>query len=122
MSATASARPTARSALLALSLGHGAADICSSALWALLPFLVVERHYSYTAVGVFALTASLGSALLQPLFGAHGDRREAVWLLPAGLIVAGLGGLLAFTWPLIARPSSAISDAAALPSAAGETA
>jgi len=91
MSATASARPTARSALLALSLGHGAADICSSALWALLPFLVVERHYSYTAVGVFALTASLGSALLQPLFGAHGDRREAVWLLPAGLIVAGLG-------------------------------
>jgi len=31
------------------------------------------------------------------------------------LIVAGLGGLLAFTWPLIARPSSAISDAALTP-------
>ena len=91
MSATASARPRAGSALLTLTLGHGAADICSSALWALLPFLVVERHYSYGAVGIFALTASLGSALLQPLFGAHGDRREAVWLLPAGLIVAGLG-------------------------------
>ena len=91
MNVTASARPRAGSALLTLTLGHGGADICSSALWALLPFLVVERHYSYGAVGVFALTASLGSALLQPLFGAHGDRSEAVWLLPAGLIVAGLG-------------------------------
>lgn len=91
VSAASSARPTARSALLTLSLGHGAADICASALWALLPFLVVERHYSYAAAGVFALTASLGSALLQPLFGAHGDRSEGVWLLPTGLIVAGLG-------------------------------
>ena len=91
MSATANTRSTARPALLALSVGHGAADICSSALWSLLPFLVVERHYSYAAVGVFALVASLGSALLQPLFGAQGDRRDAVWLLPVGLIVGGLG-------------------------------
>jgi FSR family fosmidomycin resistance protein-like MFS transporter len=91
MSASEGARSTARPALFALSLGHGAADICSSALWSLLPFLVVERHYSYAAVGVFALVASLGSALLQPLFGAHGDRSEAVWLLPMGLIVAALG-------------------------------
>jgi MFS transporter, FSR family, fosmidomycin resistance protein len=91
MSVTASARSTTRPALLALSLGHGAADVCSSALWSLLPFLVVERHYSYAAVGVFALVASLGSAFLQPLFGAQGDRREAVWLLPVGLVVAGLG-------------------------------
>ena len=86
MSATANTRSTARPALLALSVGHGAADICSSALWSLLPFLVVERHYSYAAVGVFALVASLGSALLQPLFGAQGDRRDAVWLLPVGLM------------------------------------
>jgi len=98
VSTAASPRPRAGAALLVLSFGHGAADICSSALWALLPFLVVERHYSYGAVGVFALTASLGSALLQPLFGAHGDRSEAVWLLPAGLVVAGLGiGYLGLT-------------------------
>ncbi|MGO8685035.1 MAG: MFS transporter [Thermoleophilia bacterium] len=91
MSVAASARPSARSALFTLSLAHAAVDLCSGALWSLLPFLVVERHYSYAAVGIFALTASLGSAVLQPLFGAHGDRREAVWLLPVGLIVAGLG-------------------------------
>ena len=88
-------RPASRSAsrptLLALSLGHGCADLCSSALWALLPFLVVERHYSYAAVGVFALAASVAGAVLQPLAGAHGDRGESRWLLPIGLVLAGLG-------------------------------
>jgi FSR family fosmidomycin resistance protein-like MFS transporter len=51
----------------------------------------VERHYSYAAAGVFALTASVASAVFQPLVGAHGDRGEAHWLLPAGLLVTGLG-------------------------------
>jgi FSR family fosmidomycin resistance protein-like MFS transporter len=74
-----------------LSLGHGAADLCSGALFALLPFLVVERHYSYAAAGVFALTASVANALFQPLVGAHGDRSEAHWLLPGGLVLAGVG-------------------------------
>ena len=82
---------TARGTLLTLTLGHSAADLSSGALWALLPFLVAERHYSYAAAGVFALTASVASALFQPLVGAHGDRREAWLLLPAGLVVAGLG-------------------------------
>jgi MFS transporter, FSR family, fosmidomycin resistance protein len=85
------ARPASRSTLLSLSLGHGCADVCGGALWALLPFLVVERHYSYVAVGVFALTVSLATALVQPLAGAHGDRGEARWLLAAGLALTGLG-------------------------------
>src|SRR5674536_214253 len=38
-----------------------------------------------------ALTASIVSALFQPLVGAHGDRGEAHWLLPAGLVLSGLG-------------------------------
>ena len=84
-------RRTARGTLLTLTLGHSAADLSSGALWALLPFLVAERHYSYAAVGVFALTASVASALCQPLVGAHGDRREAWLLLPVGLVIAGLG-------------------------------
>ena len=84
-------RPASRPTLLALTLGHGCADLCNSALWALLPFLVVERHYSYAAVGVFALAGSIASAVMQPLAGAHGDRAEGRWLLPAGLVLAGLG-------------------------------
>ena len=51
----------------------------------------MERHYSYAAAGVFALTASVANALFQPLVGAHGDRSEAHWLLPGGLVLAGLG-------------------------------
>jgi FSR family fosmidomycin resistance protein-like MFS transporter len=88
---TAATRPASRRTLLALSLGHGCADLCSGALFALAPFLVVERHYSYAAVGVFALAASLATALVQPLAGAHGDRGEGRWLLPAGLLLAALG-------------------------------
>ncbi len=80
-------RPT----LFALTLGHACADLCGGALWALLPFLVVERDYSYAAVGVFALVANVTHALFQPLIGAQGDRREARWTLPAGLVFAGLG-------------------------------
>ncbi len=84
-------RPASRTTLLALSLGHGCADMCSGALLALPPFLALQRHYSYGAVGVFALVASLATALVQPLAGAHGDRGEARWLLPVGLLLAALG-------------------------------
>jgi FSR family fosmidomycin resistance protein-like MFS transporter len=91
VSTAAGRRSPSRPTLLALALGHGSADLCAGALLALLPFLVVERHYSYVAAGVFALTASVASAVFQPLLGAHGDSREAHWLLPAGLILAGLG-------------------------------
>ncbi len=91
-------RRAARGTLATLTLGHSAADTSAGALWALLPFLVAERHYSYAAVGVFALTASVASAVFQPIVGAHGDRREAWLLLPAGLVVAGIGiGVAGFT-------------------------
>ncbi len=91
MNGAAGQRRASRITLLALSLGHGCADLCAGALFALLPFLVVERHYSYTAAGVFALTASVASALFQPLVGAQGDRSEARWLMLAGLMLTGLG-------------------------------
>ena len=91
MSALPGGRPASRATLFVLALGHGCADLCSGGLFGLLPFLVVERHYSYAAAGVFALTTSLASAVLQPLVGAHGDRSEAHWLLPAGLLATGLG-------------------------------
>lgn len=84
--------------MLALSLGHGSADLCSSALFAVLPFLVVEYGYGYLQAGAYALTASLASAVFQPLAGAHGDRREAHGLLPVGLLAAAAGiAALGFT-------------------------
>ena len=57
---------------------------------ALLPFLVLERHYSRRRRRVCPHRQP-GDGVVQPLVGAQGDRGEARWLLPAGLVVAGLG-------------------------------
>ena len=88
---TAAPHRASRPVLVALSLGHGSADLCSSALFAVLPFLVVAYGYGYVQAGAFALTASLAGAVVQPLIGAHGDRGEAHRLLPAGLLLSGAG-------------------------------
>ena len=97
-SAVDTCTPASRGTLFALSFGHGSVDVCSGALFALLPALAKQHHYSLAAVGVFALTFSVANAVLQPLIGAQGDRREAHWLLPVGLLVAGLGlGGVGFT-------------------------
>jgi FSR family fosmidomycin resistance protein-like MFS transporter len=83
-----------RHGIVALSLGHAAADLFQGSVPALLPFLVRDRGYSYAAAGVLFLMASLGSSLLQPLLGIYSDRVRAGWLMPAGLVLAG-GGLAA---------------------------
>ena len=88
-----------RRTLFSLTTGHLTADLCAGALWALLPFLVVERHYSYAAAGIFALVISVTHAAVQPLVGAQGDRWESVPLLGAGLVVTGVGmGIVGFVY------------------------
>lgn len=77
--------------LSVLILGHGGVDLSAGALFALLPFLVAERHYTLAAVGTFALVANVTNGVCQPLFGAHGDLRDARWMLPLGLLLAGIG-------------------------------
>jgi MFS transporter, FSR family, fosmidomycin resistance protein len=84
-------RAASRATLLVMAVSHACADLCSGALIGLLPFLVAERHYDLAAAGVFALTASVASALFQPLLGTLGDRGEAHWLAPAGLVTAAVG-------------------------------
>ena len=74
-----------------LILGHASVDLAAGALFALLPFLVADRHYTLAAVGTFALVANVTNGACQPLFGVHGDAREARWLLPLGLVLAGAG-------------------------------
>jgi FSR family fosmidomycin resistance protein-like MFS transporter len=84
-----------RRGIAALSAGHFATDFSNGALPALLPFLVVRFDLSYTEVGALMLVAALASSLVQPLFGLWSDRRGAVWLLPAGVALAGAGMALA---------------------------
>ncbi len=82
-----------------LSSGHFATDFSNGALPALLPFLKDRFSLSYTAVGAVILAAQASSSLIQPLFGLWSDRRGAMWLLPAGVAVAGVGIALAADAP-----------------------
>ncbi|MGH3103764.1 MAG: MFS transporter [Gaiellaceae bacterium] len=86
-------------AMAALSAGHLATDFANGALLALLPFLVKKFDLSYTLAGVVVLASAFSSSIVQPLFGLWSDRRGAIWLLPAGLAVGGIGIALAAAAP-----------------------
>jgi MFS transporter, FSR family, fosmidomycin resistance protein len=86
-------------AMAALASGHLATDFANGALPALLPFLADEFDLSYVLVGLAMLAWAFSSSILQPLFGLWSDRRGAIWLLPAGLALGGLGIALAAVAP-----------------------
>jgi MFS transporter, FSR family, fosmidomycin resistance protein len=88
-----------RRAMALLSSGHLATDFANGALPALLPFLRDRFSLSYTAVGGIVLASQASSSLIQPLFGLWSDRRGAMWLLPAGVALAGIGVALAADAP-----------------------
>jgi FSR family fosmidomycin resistance protein-like MFS transporter len=88
-----------RRAMAVLSTGHGAVDFSGGALPALLPFLVDKFDLSYTLAAVVILASALSGSLIQPVFGLWSDRRGAVWLLPAGVLIGGLGIALAAASP-----------------------
>jgi FSR family fosmidomycin resistance protein-like MFS transporter len=77
--------------MAALSSGHLATDLAQGSLPALLPFLTIRFDLTYTMVGALVLAATISSSLIQPFFGLWSDARGALWLLPAGVTVAGLG-------------------------------
>jgi FSR family fosmidomycin resistance protein-like MFS transporter len=83
----------------ALSGGHLATDFASGAVPALIPFFVIEYGLTYTLTAVIMLATTVSSSLVQPLFGLWSDRRGAMWLLPAGVALAGLGVGLAAVAP-----------------------
>jgi FSR family fosmidomycin resistance protein-like MFS transporter len=85
--------------MTALSAGHFATDFANGALPALLPFFVDRFRLSYTLAAALVLASAASSSLIQPLFGAWSDRRGALWLLPTGVAVAGIGIALAAAAP-----------------------
>jgi MFS transporter, FSR family, fosmidomycin resistance protein len=84
-----------RRALAVLGAGHLCVDLCQGAVPALLPFLASQRGYSYAALGALVLFSTIGSSIIQPLFGALSDRIATPWLMPGGLALAGTGIALA---------------------------
>src|SRR5213080_908981 len=88
-----------RRAMALLSTSHLATDFANGALPALIPFLKDRFSLSYTLVGVLILASQASSSLIQPLFGLWSDRRGAMWLLPAGVGLGGVGIALAADAP-----------------------
>jgi FSR family fosmidomycin resistance protein-like MFS transporter len=85
--------------MAALSSGHLATDFANGALPALLPFFVEKYDLSYTLAAAAVLASAVSSSIVQPLFGLWSDRRGAIWLLPAGVALAGIGIALASVAP-----------------------
>lgn len=74
-----------------LSGGHLATDLASGTLPALLPFFKDRFGLSYTLTALLILASTFASSIIQPFFGHWSDQRRMIWLLPAGVGVAGLG-------------------------------
>ncbi len=86
-------------AMAALAAGHLGTDFANGALPALLPFFVDRFSLSYTLAATLMLASAASSSLIQPVFGLWSDRRGAIWLLPGGVAVAGVGIALAADAP-----------------------
>jgi FSR family fosmidomycin resistance protein-like MFS transporter len=80
-----------RRGLAALASGHAAADLCQGTVPALIPFLVTQRGYSFGAAGALLLVVTVGSSIIQPVFGALSDRLALSWLMPVGVLMAAIG-------------------------------
>src|SRR5436309_14788688 len=85
--------------MAALSSGHCATDFANGALPALLPFFVEKFDLSYTLAAAAVLASAVSSSIVQPLFGLWSDRRGAIWLLPGGVALGGIGIALASVAP-----------------------
>ena len=102
-----------RRGITVLAFGHGCVDMAQGAIPALLPFLIHRRGYSYAAASALVLAMTFTSSLIQPLFGHLADRRSLPWLLPGGVLVAGVGVALAGVMPSYALTFATVAFAGA---------
>ena len=83
---------TERRGFAFLTATHVVDDIYSGAVPALLPFLALERHYTYVGLTGIVLAGTFLATVVQPGFGALTDKYQNLgWLMAVGLLVAGLG-------------------------------
>ncbi len=93
-----------KQAIALLSLGHFLIDFCQGVVPALVPFLVVERQFSYAMAASLVFAISATSSIVQPLFGQLADRVGVWWLLPASILLAGVSlalGTQAQSYPVV---------------------
>jgi FSR family fosmidomycin resistance protein-like MFS transporter len=77
--------------LLILSLGNLVVDIYQGALPAILPFLKEKLALTYAMTGMILMASNFTSSILQPVFGYVSDKKAMAYLLPLGLVAAGVG-------------------------------
>lgn len=74
-----------------LAYSHVTVDFSQGAIAALVPFLVLDRGWSYAAAAGIVLAFSLVSSIVQPVFGVLGDKWRLRWLVPVSIFLAGAG-------------------------------
>ena len=112
-----------RRAIGLLSAAHLFDDLNQGVVPALIPFFIAERGFTIAAAAGLVFASNVASSVLQPLFGLLADRRSLPWLVPCGLLFAGLGVALAglaptYTLVLGAAAVTGIGVAAFHPEAA----
>ncbi|SCM72858.1 MFS transporter [Desulfovibrio sp. 86] len=89
-----------------VSLGHLSCDVNGGALPAVLPFLRTHYGLSYQATGGLMFAYSCLSSIIQPLFGLMADKLSKPWLIPLGVLLAGVGltavGFMSSYWAIFA--------------------
>jgi MFS transporter, FSR family, fosmidomycin resistance protein len=83
-------RPNAKLIAL-LSLGHFVVDLNQGSLPAYLPVLKTAHQLSYASAATIVLAANVASSLVQPLFGYFADQTARRWMLPASVLLTGVG-------------------------------
>ncbi|UYM03521.1 MFS transporter [Solicola gregarius] len=84
------------------AVAHAIDDFYQGLVPAMLPYFILDRNYSYVAASALAMAANLGSSLPQPFLGVVADRRNALWMAPIGLAIAGAAAGLSGTVPAYA--------------------
>jgi MFS transporter, FSR family, fosmidomycin resistance protein len=77
--------------ILLIAISHVFADLNVGALPILLPFFKNAFGLTYAQIGVIVLVQNFASSTIQPIFGYITDRLNLPWLVPVGLLLAGLG-------------------------------
>jgi FSR family fosmidomycin resistance protein-like MFS transporter len=60
--------------VLLMALGHLTIELCNNFMPIVYPLFITKLDLSYTQVGLVVLVASMGSSLVQPVFGYLSDR------------------------------------------------
>ncbi|MDT8899937.1 MFS transporter [Anaeroselena agilis] len=77
--------------LILLAISHAVTDLSQGALPVLLPFLKTAFNLTYAQVGIIVMAQNVTSSVIQPAFGYVADRLSLPWLIPAGVLLSGIG-------------------------------